>query len=171
MSKGEKRQIVPGLIMIGLGIIFLLSNFGAVELDWEVLWTWILIVMGVIFWLGFIFDRSKDGLIMPGTILLTIGIVFNISARFDWAMLDHLWPFFILAPAFGFYAMFLFGKRDRGILVPAVILTIVGTIFLMGSIPVLKYIWPLLLIGIGVLIITRPGGGAKPGGNNMKEGD
>ena len=165
MSDGVKRQIVPGLILIGLGLVFLLNNFGAVDLDWEVLWTWILIVMGVIFWLGFIFDRSKDGLIMPGTILLTIGIVFNISARFDWAILDRLWPFFILAPAFGFYAMFLFGKRDRGILVPAVILTIIGTIFLMGSIPVLKYIWPLFMIGIGVLMIT------KPGRDKKKEGD
>jgi hypothetical protein len=67
--------------------------------------------------------------------------------------------------------MFLFGKRDRGVLVPAVILTVIGTIFLMGSIPVLKYIWPLILIGIGVLIITKPGRDARPGGNNMKEGD
>jgi len=157
MSDGRKRQVVPGLIMIMVGMVFLLGNFGALDLDWEILWTWILIVMGVIFWLGFIFDRRKDGLIMPGTILLTIGIVFNISARYDWAFLDSLWPFFILAPAFGFFAMYFFGKRDRGILVPAVILSIIGTIFLMGSIPVLKYIWPLLLIGVGVLCRIRPG--------------
>jgi hypothetical protein len=111
---------------------------------------------------------------MPGTILLTIGIVFNISMRYEWASMEYLWPFFILAPAFGFYAMFFFGKRDRGILVPAVILTIVGTIFLMGSIPVLKYIWPLLLIGVGVLIITKPGnnsgtGGARGAGNDGEQ--
>ena len=161
MSDGKSRQIVPGLIMIMVGIVFFLGNFGALDLDWEVLWTWVLIVMGVVFWLGFIFDRSKDGLIMPGTILLTIGIVFNISTRYDWARMDHLWPFFILAPAFGFYAMYLFGKRDRSILVPAVILTIIGTIFLMGSIPVLKYIWPLLLIGVGVRIIIKPGADKK----------
>ena len=157
MSDGRKRQVVPGLIMIMVGIVFLLINFGALDLDWEVLWTWILIVMGVIFLLGFIFDRSKAGLIMPGTILLTIGVVFNIHTRYDWAKMDHLWPFFILAPAFGFFAMYFFGKRDRGILVPAVILTIIGTIFLMGSIPVLKYIWPLLLIGAGVFALTKPG--------------
>ncbi len=157
MSEGKSRQVVPGLILIVVGIVFLLGNFGALNLDWEVLWTWIIIVMGVIFWLGFIFDRSKDGLIMPGTILLTIGIVFNISTRYEWAGMEYLWPFFILAPAFGFYAMYLFGKRDRGILVPAVILTIVGAIFLMGSVPVLKPIWPLLLFGIAVLIITKPG--------------
>lgn len=161
MSEGKSRPIVQGLIMIVVGIVFLLGNFGALDLDWEVLWTWVLIVMGVIFWLGFIFDRSKDGLIMPGTILLTIGIVFNIHTRYEWASMEYLWPFFILAPAFGFYAMYLFGKRDRGILVPAVILTIIGTIFLMGSIPVLKYIWPLLLIGIGVLMITKPGADKK----------
>jgi hypothetical protein len=163
MGEIKSRPIVPGLILIVLGVIFLLGNFGAFDIEWEVLWTWVLILLGVIFWLGFIFDRSKDGLIMPGTILLTIGIVFNISMRYDWVGVENLWPFFVLAPAFGFYAMYLFGKRDRGILVPAVILTIIGTIFLMGSIPVLKYVWPLLLIAVGVLIITKPrsGGGEK----------
>ena len=163
MSVDGKRQIVPGLILILLGIFFLLSNFGALRLDWEVLWTWILIILGVIFWLGFIFDRSKEGLIMPGTILLTVGIVFNISARYDWAHMEYLWPFFILAPAFGFFAMYIFGKRERGLLVPATILTIIGTIFLMGSIPLLKYVWPLLLIGVGVLILTRRNSGNKGG--------
>ena len=101
---------------------------------------------------------------MPGTILLTVGIVFNISARYDWALMENLWPFFILAPAFGFYAMFFFGKRERGLLVPATILTIIGTIFLMRELGPLKYVWPLLLIGFGVLILTRRGAGGGNGG-------
>ncbi len=154
--KDRKPSIVPGLILIVLGILFILSNFNALELDWEILWTYILIVMGVIFWLGFIFDRSKEGFIMPGTILLTVGIIFNVSERFGWSNMDHLWPFFILAPAFGFYAMFICGKHDRGVLIPAGILTAVGLIFLMQSYPIIKYIWPLGMVAIGVLLLLRP---------------
>ncbi len=156
MGKGKRPSIVPGLLLIFIGLIILLSNFEALDLDWEVLWTYIIIILGVIFWIGFIFDRSKEGLIMPGTILLTVGIIFNVSARFGWTEMDHLWPFFILAPAFGFYAMYIFGKRERGLLIPAGILTLVGLVFLMQSYRYIKYIWPIAMIAVGMLLLIRP---------------
>lgn len=153
MSKGDKRQIVPGLILILAGLLFLLDNFNLIDFDWGKIWTWMIVLLGVAFWLGFISDRRKLGLIMPGTILLTLGIIFNLNAYYYWADMDILWPFFILAPAFGFFAMFLFGKKDRGLLVPAIILTIVGTTFLMTTIPGLIFVIAILLIGFGVLIM------------------
>jgi len=156
MTKGEKRQIIPGLILILVGLLFLLDNFNLIYFDWGKVWTWAMILVGVAFWLGFLADRRKIGLIMPGTVLLTIGVIFYLDAN-SWADMDNLWPFFMLAPAFGFYAMFLFGKRDRGLLVPATILTIIGTIFLMTTIPGLIFIMAILLIGIGVLIIVTSG--------------
>ncbi|MBN2183786.1 MAG: hypothetical protein JW746_00510 [Candidatus Krumholzibacteriota bacterium] len=156
MKKREKkRSVVPGLILICIGIVAVLGNFGLLDLDWEVLWTYFILVLGIIFWLGFIFDRSKDGLIMPGTVLLTYGVIFNLSARFRWVDMDDLWPFFILGPAFGFFAMYLFGKRHRGLLVPAVILTVVGGIFLLQNYVIIKYIWPPILVIIGVLVLMK----------------
>ncbi|MBN2070290.1 MAG: hypothetical protein JW814_02445 [Candidatus Krumholzibacteriota bacterium] len=164
MKKREKRQsVVPGLILICVGIIAVLSNFELLDLDWDVLWTYFILVLGIIFWLGYIFDRSKEGLIMPGTVLLTYGVIFNLAARFRWADMSDLWPFFILGPAFGFYAMFLFGKRDRGLLVPAIILTVVGGVFLLQSYTIIKYLWPPALIVIGVLILMRKRGGEENG--------
>jgi hypothetical protein len=157
MGDKKSRPVVPGLILIVLGVLFLLSNFGALDLDWGLLWTWIIILMGAIFWIGFLFDRSKDGLIMPGTVLLVVGIVFNVSARSDWDLMEILWPFFILAPALGFYLMYLLGKRDRGVLVPAIVLTVVGLVFLMGTSPILRYLGPIIMIGIGVLILMARG--------------
>lgn len=154
-KKNKKPSIVPGIILIFIGVVAILTNFDIINPDWEELWTYIIIILGVVFWLGFIFDRSKDGLIMPGTILLTYGIIFNLSARFAWADMEDLWPFFILGPAFGFYAMYIFGRRDRGILVPATILTIVGGIFLLNVTPQIKYVWPPLVVVIGVLMLLR----------------
>lgn len=154
-KKGKKPSIVPGLILIGIGILAVVNNFADFDLNWEVIWTYLILLLGIIFWLGFIFDRSKDGLIMPGTILLTYGIIFNLSATWGWGNMDDLWPFFILGPAFGFYAMYLFGKRERGLLVPAVILTVIGTIFLLQSYTFLKYIWPFVVLAIGVLFLLR----------------
>jgi hypothetical protein len=159
-KKDGKPSIVPGLILIFIGIVAVLNNFEAINLDWEVLWTYFILLLGLIFWLGFIFDRSKDGLIMPGTILLTYGIILNLHMRFG--NMDILWPFFILGPAFGFYAMYLLGKRDRGLLIPAVILTIIGSIFLLQSYSYIRYVWPLVLVVLGVLLLlrnNRDGGG------------
>jgi hypothetical protein len=153
MGDGRKRQIMPGLILIIVGLIFLLENFEIIEFDWGKVWTWMLILIGVAFWFGFLSDRRKIGLIMPGTVLLTIGIIFNLHVNFRWADMDNLWPFFILAPAFGFFAMYLLGKRDRGLLVPAMVLTIIGTVFLMTTIPGLIFVVAILLIGAGVMII------------------
>ena len=158
---GKKRSIVPGLILICIGIIAILGNFGLLDLDWEVLWTYLLIILGIIFWLGFIFDRNKDGLIMPGTILLTYGLMFNLSARFRYVDMADIWPFFILGPAFGFYAMYIFGKRERGLLVPAVILTIVGGVFLLQSYTIIKYIWTPVLVVVGVLVLMNKKGGKE----------
>lgn len=163
-SKRTRPSIVPGLILIIIGVIAVLANFDFIELDWEVIWTYLVLLLGIIFWLGFIFDRSRDGLIMPGTILLTYGAIFNISARFGWEQMEDLWPFFILGPAFGFYAMYIFGKREKGLLVPAIILTIIGTIFLLQSFTYIKYIWPLVLVAIGVLLLMRRNNGEKSGG-------
>lgn len=167
---------MPGLILIVLGVLFLLSNFGALDLDWELLWTWLIILIGAIFWIGFLFDRSKDGLIMPGTVLLVVGIVFNVSARYDWAPIQDLWPFFILAPALGFYLMYLLGKRDRGVLVPAIVLTVVGLVFLMSTSNVLRWLGPIIMIGIGVLILMArgrqdgAGAGARSGPGGRGDG-
>jgi hypothetical protein len=157
MSRGEKRQVIPGVALILVGLLFLLDNFNIVNPDWNNIWIGILILLGISFWLGFLTDKKKIGLIMPGTVLLTIGIIFYVEAYSGWADMGNLWPFFILAPAFGFYAMFLLGKRDRELLVPAVILTIVGTIFLMTTIPGLIFVIAALLISIGILIILSSG--------------
>jgi len=156
MEEEHKHNIVPGLILILVGILLLLAAFGTFRIELSVIWTYIVILIGIVFWIGFITDRTKVGNVMPGSVLLTIGLVFNYCAREGWEHLTHLWPFFMLAPAFGFYALYFFGGRDRGILVPAGILTILGAIFLLQSYDYsVRYIGPIALIVIGALLIYR----------------
>ncbi|MCK4236662.1 MAG: hypothetical protein KAX38_06060 [Candidatus Krumholzibacteria bacterium] len=156
MHKEHKHSPVPGLILVALGILFLLGNFGAFRIDTDIFWTYIIIVLGIIFWLVFLFDRSKSGHIMPGTILLTVGLLLNYAVRNGWGAMKYLWPFFILAPAFGFYAMFLFGGRDRTLLIPAGILTVIGLVFfLQGFDHSMRLIWPIAIIIIGVLLLVK----------------
>jgi uncharacterized membrane protein YgcG len=154
----EKRghSIMPGLILIVLGVLIILHSSGTVRIDWGDFWIYIIILLGLLFWLGFLFDRRNVGLLMPGSVLLTIGLVFLYAAQTDWSVMGELWPFFILAPAFGFYAMFLFGERERGLLVPAGILTVIGVIFLLQSLRYsVRYAWAIGFIVIGALLLFR----------------
>jgi hypothetical protein len=170
-------SIVPGLILIALGIIIILHSTGALRLDWDIFWTYIIIFLGIVFWLGFLYDRKNVGLLMPGSVILTVGLVFNYAARNGWYTMQYLWPFFILAPAFGFYMMFLLGERDRGLLIPAGILTVIGVVFLLQNMNYsMRYGWAVALIIIGALLLFKgfrertdegksEGGGPEGGGS------
>jgi hypothetical protein len=152
----KKHSPIPGLILIVIGILILLSNFEIFDLEFGTMWIYIIILLGALFWIGFLFDRSQAGRLMPGTVLLTIGLVFYYSERGDWDPMAHLWPFFILAPAFGFYAMVFIGKRERGLLIPAGILTVIGLFFLLESFDYeFQLILGIALVVIGVLLLVK----------------
>jgi len=153
---GRRHSLVPGFILIALGILIILHSTGIFRIEWDVIWTYVIILISVLFWLGFLFDRKDVGVLMPGSVLLTVGLVLNYAARNGWHVMNYLWPFFILAPAFGFYMMFLLGKRDRGLLVPAGILTVIGVIFLLQTMDYsVRYAWAIGLIVIGALLLLR----------------
>jgi hypothetical protein len=154
MHEEKRPSLVPGLLLVLVGIAFLLANLGVFSIRGDLIWTYLLIIIGAVFWLGFLFDRSRIGNLMPGSVLLTLGLLFHYTSTHGWHTLGYLWPFFILAPAFGFYAMFLFGARERGLLVPAGILTVIALFFfLQGTSRDLRLIWPALLIVFGVLFL------------------
>jgi len=156
MHEERRPALVPGLILIVIGIAFLLANLGAFRIRVELVWTYLLILLGAAFWLSFIFDRSRVGSLMPGSILLTIGILFHYTSTHGWDALSYLWPFFILAPAFGFFAMYLLGTREKGLLVPGGILTVIALFFfLQGTSRNLRLVWPAVFIALGVLLIYR----------------
>jgi hypothetical protein len=155
MHEGKRKSIFPGLILIAIGILFLLINFNLISVRANVIWTYLIIVIGAVFWISFFFDRSNPGVLMPGTVLLTVGIVLNIGVRSD-ASWRVLWPFFVMAPAFGFYAMYFFGKRERGLLFPAAVLTIIGLFFFLQALDfAIQLVFGIVMILVGVLLIVR----------------
>ncbi len=156
MHEQKRGSPIPGLILIALGIFFLLANLDVFSIHGELVWTYVLIFLGISFWIGYFFDRSQVGRLMPGCVLLTLGLLFHYTSTHGWDTISILWPFFLLAPAFGFYAMFIFGPRDRSLLVPAGILTILAAVFLFQNYDRdIRFIWPVVLIAIGVLLLYR----------------
>lgn len=155
MSEGKSRPILQGLALIIIGAIFILGNFGVFHPDWEVAFTWMIMIMGVLFWIGFLMDKSRDFLIIPGTILVIYGVVFFLIAKYTWATIENMGPFFILAPALGLYFTYLISRKNRSVLITSAVLGLISLIFLLNSVPVLKYIWPILTVAAGVYIVMN----------------
>ena len=112
------------------------------------------ILAGVGFWIGYVQDKKNHGLLMPGTILIIYGVMFYYCSMEGWYYMTYLWPVFIIGPGIGFFMMFIFGQKEKGLLVPASILTGIGILFMLSKTGVIRY-WPVLLIVLGIVIIVR----------------
>jgi hypothetical protein len=68
-----------------------------------------------------------------------------------------LWPTFILGPGVGLLMMYLFGKRESGLLIPAFILIGLSAIFFVAFGPFRYYsrYWPVLLILVGLFLLLK----------------
>ena len=142
-----KRNIVVGVALILLGIIFLLQNFDVIRVEnW---WAAFVIAIGISFFFGWFYDRTQTGLLLPGSILVILGCQF--------LFLHWDWPIFIMAPAVGFWLMYFLGHEDRGVLVPAFVLTVIALVFWLQD-SFLEEYWPVLFIvaGIGLLFWRHP---------------
>ncbi|RPH37952.1 hypothetical protein EHM92_01365 [bacterium] len=146
------RSPLPGIILIVLGVLFLIANFADVHLG--SFWPIFVLGLGVAFIIMFFRDRNNYGVLMPGTILTVIGILFFACTFYGWDQMEYLWPFFIIAPGLGFLMIYLFGKQERGLLIPAGILTGLGLVFLLG-VNDSEYLWPGMLILVGILFLIK----------------
>jgi hypothetical protein len=142
--------MIPGLILIALGIVFLLAQF------FEFGPGLFLTLLGLLFLIAYAFTRSY-GLLIPGCILAGIGIGLALGRT-----LSRPDVTVTLGLGLGFVAMFLVqwivaGSSHWWPLIPGVALSLVG---LAELVPQGQYLlekgWPLILIvvGLGLLIGT-----------------
>ncbi len=146
----NRIQILPGLILIVLGIVFLLTQY------FEFGPGLFLILLGLIFLIPYVFTHSY-GMLIPGCILVGIGVglVFERSlSRPDVTVSIGL--------GLGFIAIYLVqlivaGSSHWWPLIPGGILLLVGFAELapQGQV-LLEKGWPVLLIVIGLAVLAGP---------------
>jgi hypothetical protein len=149
--EGTKRNLLPGVLLILFGLFFLAANF--LDIEFHHLWPAFLIAPALYFYFRAFQNRSQYGLLMPGTVLLIAGAVFITCESIGWSAMQHLWPMFILAPGIGFFLLYWFGRREKGLLVPGSILTAIAVMFLMSQGGIGRF-WPGILIVAGVAILA-----------------
>ena len=150
----QKSNLIWGVLLIVLGIIFLVGNTS--RMGMETLWPLFPLSIGVAFWIGYFTNRKNYGLLMPGCVLVVVSLLFIYCNVAGWWRMESLWPVFILAPSAAFFAMHFGGAQDAGLLFPAGILGVVGFVFLFLRSGLGDY-WPVLLIVAGILIVLLHG--------------
>lgn len=152
--QGNTKSLIWGVLLIGIGFLFLGHNLYWFDLRWEQMWPLLMIGGGLMFWIGWVVKRQETGLIMPGTILLIYGLLFQYCAAEGWFWMEYLWPVFLLGPGLGFFLMYLLGTRESGLLVPGFVLTFLSIFFWWGE-EGWHYFWPVLLIVVGLYLLLK----------------
>ncbi|HYE81454.1 MAG TPA: DUF5668 domain-containing protein [Clostridia bacterium] len=160
----DKRNIYLGTALILAGCLlfsnqFFDFNFFSMEYFWPVF----VLIPGLIFEASFFLSGRNAGLLVPGGILTTIGTLFFFETFTGWRFAEYTWPVYILAVAIGLAQLYMFGTRQRGLLIPVFILTLIAMVsFVMavfgGIMSWLNYntVLPVALILIGLyILVTR----------------
>ena len=100
----KRKDLVTGVLLIGLGLIFLASNLGALpELDMARMWPMVLVIIG----LGQLFSGDAEGRIGGLTLILT-GLIF-LGHTYRVVRLHDSWPLFIVIAGLSV----MFGSHNR----------------------------------------------------------
>ena len=158
------KKAILGPLLILLGAYFLLGQGTGMNsgMIFSYFWASLFILpLGLFFhWMYFSMTHGKaPGLLIPGGVLVTVAVVCQIAMLFEsWSV---MWPGFILAPAVGLLEFYFFGGRNRWLLIPINILTVLSLLFFaVFSIEALttrtfmqQPLLAFVLIGLGALLL------------------
>lgn len=153
----SKSNYTLGIVFIIFGVTGILGYFFDYNFfSMSRLWPLFILIPGLGFELAYFAEHKAAGLLVPGGILTTLGLLFLFETYTNWSFSAYTWPVYILAPAVGLFQLYLFGNRNKGLLIPVSILTIVALFSFFGTSYAFisrSLIWPVILIVVGLIIL------------------
>jgi uncharacterized membrane protein HdeD (DUF308 family) len=150
-----------GVILIFLGVFLLIAYLTNWRfLSMERMWPVFILIPGLAFEIAYFSKKTNPGLLVPGGILTVIGLLFFFESFTNYQFSSYTWPIYPLSVAIGLFQLYLFSKRERGLLVPIFILTGVSlvafAVMFLSAIQRwvnLGIVIPVLLIAAGLLTL------------------
>jgi len=143
--------VIPGFSLIGVGGVIGLSELG---LD-DVGGAFILAMIGLSFWVVYAMRRDFWWAIIPGGIMASLALLILVEP-----LLPADAPVGVMF--LGFAATFLVlrylpaeGADMRWALIPALIMGVMGLMFLIAAVSLLEYVLPALIIAAGIFLVVR----------------
>jgi hypothetical protein len=152
-----------GILLIILGILSLSNRiFGFNLFSMNYLWPLFVLIPGLIFEFSFFTTRRSPGILVPGGILSTIGFLFLFETLTNLNFSEYTWPIYPLSVAIGLFQLYLFDRRQPGLLIPVFILAGISIISFLSMVFGNILTWlnyslliPVALILIGVYILFK----------------
>jgi len=130
----RKSNYFIGLLLIAIGVIVVLLksvfNIQILEFNTSNFWVLIVLLIGLSFEFSFFLSGRYAGLLIPGGIITTIGLLFMFEVATGWSFTEYTWPVYILSVAIGLFQMYLFSKREKGLLIASLIVGGVSAFFI-----------------------------------------
>jgi hypothetical protein len=141
------------VVLIIIGIIFLLENYGFISGAWF-LWPLLPLIIGVGFCMLFFRARKDIVLLGLGCFILLNSIFFLFLNFTGWSLLTYLWPVFIIILGLTFIACYAVSKK-KILIYLAIILIALATSFIL-IFAVSTSLWPIsiILTGASFMIIN-----------------
>ena len=165
-NRSNIGALVGGALLIGFGLLSLLSRVFT-ELNWGVLWPFIIIGFGALFFIAMLaLGKNAAALAVPGSIIGGIGLVLLFQNITDhWESMSYFWTWIIMFVGLGIYIMGSYGGESgqksaglRLMKVGFILFIIFGAFFEMIFSSFNNLIFPILLILLGAyLVLTRSG--------------
>lgn len=88
------RHLLPGVILIALGMLFLADKFNLIQFTWVFRTWWPTLLIGF----GVLQLINRPNRPVGGLILLTLGVIFQIDRLdyFPWWSMHRLWPVILI---------------------------------------------------------------------------
>ncbi|WP_100373664.1 LiaI-LiaF-like domain-containing protein [Bacillus sp. FJAT-45037] len=155
----RKQRIFPGVLLIGLGIYLIMSQYSFPLQEQLTSWPSILVIIGISFFVQSTLSKDPSTL-FPGAMLTGLGIHFHGQALVpSW---PSSWAMYTLIVGLSFLLLYVRTKKEG--LFPAMILLLISAIGISSVDPldwfeptssVLFDFWPILLIVIGFILIIK----------------
>ena len=151
-KKEQWWAVIPGLTLLGLtlvGLESILNVFPGGQWSGAVF----LACIGLAFWLVYLRRREQWWAIIPGGLLITLALVAGLEFLYDWS--DSIF-FLGLGATFALVALLPNQTHDtRWAFIPAGIMIALGLLLFAPIQSVVSYVWPVLLVGLGIFILIR----------------
>jgi hypothetical protein len=169
MVRSQQATVfVTGTLLMGLGGLFLIAQLLGGHF-WAYFWPYPIIAVGLTFLAAMVTrGRGAGGLAVPGTIITTIGFILFIQNSFGWwESWAFAWTFIVISVGAGILIMGYWNGSERTMrnglriaLIGLLLLMLFGTFFglgfsFLGFGFAARVIWPLIMVGIGAILIMR----------------
>ena len=144
--------VIPGLTLLGLTLVGL-ENILQIMPGGN--WTGAVFLgcIGLAFWMVYLRNQEQWWAIIPGGVLVTLALVAGLDFLSDWS--DVI---FFLGLGLTFALVALLPDQTfntRWAFIPAGILFVLGLLLFAPFQSVLNYVWPVILVGLGIFILIR----------------